>query len=227
MRISRARLGALALVPVFALTATACGGDDDSGEPTKVLSAAELKAALPGQGDFPDGWTVESSEMEEEERSTAKNPKCQPLLDLMAPGAAPTRPTAAVDVTATRAVTDEEVTMQAVGMWSFEGDAAAKLFSEGAKALDECGMVTSTDSEGTEETYTTVRVKADKYGDETLAFNLTQDYEGTKIEGTMVVVRVGKQQISFFATGVGTPAEKLNPALIKATVERVEKAAQG
>lgn len=204
------------------------GKDDDEGDSEddefdragRVLSSAEITAALPTVKDLPKSWTrdTESEDDEDEEdEDTIKPKRCEEIfgdeIDEVDP-----------EEEATRAFkADDFGPFLSVDLATYEDEVPDDLLDEIAAALSECKEFTSVDSEGEQSKVTAESLSFPNLGEETLAVRMTFETELFPAAINLAMVRIGHNMIllSTVSLGDGKPNTKLMEKVGRKTVERL------
>ncbi|WP_372345067.1 hypothetical protein [Streptomyces sp. KL116D] len=225
-----------------ALAATAaCGGGGDAADNTsdgkngdakpaakpalKPLTEAELTEAAVTKADVP-GYRVGKTPDEEipEVSVAAKPASCQAIADMFLLGTEPDA-TARVSRSLGNLKQTDATVIRAALLAHQEAD-TKKIFADLREQSETCKGF-----EHTTYQYTAVKPqKAPDLGDESLAYTMTGDIDGTKMPMSYTVVRSGSTLVVFYAANMLEPKKVEVPASVMeaqvAKVEKVTKAAK-
>ncbi|WP_406286708.1 hypothetical protein [Embleya sp. NBC_00896] len=154
---------------------------------TTPLTRDQLASALVTAAEMPQGTYDTEPTDTAEDRATAQQADCQPLIDLLRPAQGATPPAASAQASVTVG-SPYPTSFTVVELFSFADGGAADLFAKGRDALKTCASITSTDSEGATTTETYSEIQHAQLGDETLAVGMVPQDGGAL---GMVLVRVG------------------------------------
>lgn len=195
------------------------------------LSDKQLKAALVPDHALPAGWTIDRSDNEPSgDKSTSEKPECDPLWQLLSPGAAKTvtaRGQATV-IAMDEAGGGKAYAMVGVNLASFSTGDAEKLIGAAEAALPRCATENATE-DGMSFTVTTKKEKAPALGDQALAYSMTtRTDKGQSWVHAIVVVRLGTTIIeSTYVNLTGATVKMPDEALVSAQVDRVRTVMAG
>lgn len=191
--------------------------DDPFDRAGRVLSAAEIRAALPTVKDLPTGWSRDTeADDDEEDDEEISPPRCEDIFG---------------DNTEAKATIDEERAFEAdewgpflsAEIGTYEDEIPDDILDEVADALSTCKKFTSTDADGARTTFRAEALSFPNLGEETLAVRMKVETEIIPAAIDLVMVRIGHNLILLTNTSLG--AQGLDSELLekvgRQTVERL------
>jgi hypothetical protein len=192
--------------------------DHSFDEAGRLLTAAEIEAALPTLRDLPRGWTRDpESENDEDDSGTITPARCDDMFSRIS---GVDDATSQVD----RAFkADEWGPFLSVQIGTYEAELADDVLGEMATALTACKQFTSVDEDGSKSKVRAESLSFPNLGEETLAVRMRMETELVPVAMDVVVVHVGHNMVllTHASLGGGSLDTKVMERIGRTTIERL------
>jgi hypothetical protein len=177
------------------------------------LTKAQIKKALLTINDMPTGYSIDSSNDDDDDTPSG----CKPLDSLPDTDQYPD----SAEINFTKGSFGPFV---GEGITALPEGQAHKLLGELADALSKCSTFSSKNDDGTTTKATLQPLSFPKLGDETFAVRLAMDAEGFPLTLDLVVVRSGSNLLLIDNAGIGTVDSSVTESVTRKAVKKLQDA---